>query len=99
MEINRNVQIKLDIPKERYSDLKKTFHQFKEACQYVTDVGWHTGEYVTTSKTELHDLTYKDVIASTDLPANHVQSARNLTAEALKGCVERLKNGEKTSKP
>lgn len=99
MGINRNVQIKLDIPEERYNDLKETFHQFKKACQYVADVGWHVDRYVTTSKSKLHDLTYEDVRASTDLPSNHVQSARNLSAEALKGCVERMKVGEKTSKP
>lgn len=99
MEIRRTVQVKLDIPEEHHEDLKETFYQFKKACQYVADVGWHADEYVVTSKTELHELTYDDVRASTDLPANHVQAARNLSAEALKGCVERMKNGEKTSKP
>ena len=52
-----------------------------------------------TSKQELHELTYGDVRASTQLPANHVQAARNLATEALQGCVERMKDGEKTSKP
>ena len=99
MEIHRTVQVKLDVPEERHEDFKETFYQFKKACQYVADVGWHAEEYVVTSKSKLHEITYEDVRASTDLPANHVQAARNLTAEALKGCVERLKNGEKTSKP
>lgn len=99
MEIRRTVQVKLDVPEERHEDLKETFYQFKKACQYVADVSWHADEYVVTSKTELHELTYDDVRDSTDLPANHVQAARNLTAEALKGCVERMKNGENTSKP
>ncbi|XGI83901.1 RNA-guided endonuclease InsQ/TnpB family protein [Halorutilales archaeon Cl-col2-1] len=99
MEIRRTVQVKLDVPEERHEDLKETFYQFKKACQYVADVAWHADEYVVTSKSQLHELTYEDVRASTDLPANHVQAARNLAAEALKGCVERLKNGERTSKP
>jgi len=52
-----------------------------------------------TSKQTLHDLTYYDVRDDSPLPANLVQAARNRAAEAVKGVVERWKQGEKASKP
>ena len=52
-----------------------------------------------TDKQTLNDLTYHDVRADSPLPANLVQAARNRAAEAVKGVIERWKNGKKASKP
>ena len=52
-----------------------------------------------TSKQKLHHRTYYDVRDDSPLPANLVQAARNRAAEAVKGCVERWKQGKNASKP
>ena len=57
------------------------------------------GEYVTTSKTTLHDDTYEDVREETALHSNHVQAARNKAADACKSVVEKWKLGKKASMP
>jgi len=44
-------------------------------------------------------ISYYDVRDDSPLPANLVQAARNRAAEAVKGVVERWKQGEKASKP
>lgn len=36
----RNIQVKLDIPESRYSDVDQTFEEFEEAAQHVADCEW-----------------------------------------------------------
>jgi len=71
---------------------------FLDAANYVVDAAWEP-DWKITSKQTLHDLTYYDVRDDSPLPANLVQAARNRAAEAVKGVVERWKQGEKASKP
>jgi len=72
--------------------------EFLWAANYVTRHAFE-GEYVTTSKTTLHDDTYEDVRDETRLHSNHVQAARNKAAEASKSVVEQWKQGKKASMP
>jgi IS605 OrfB family transposase len=95
--MRRTVQIKLDIEDE--DALDTTVQQFKQACQHVVDRGWNKDDLKVYNKNKLHRRTYDDVRDQTDLPANLVVRARDRASEAIKGCVERLKQGEKTSKP
>jgi len=98
MEVRRTVPVTLNVDSHDAALLEDTVDQFLWAAQYVIDHAFD-GEYVTTSKTTLHDNTYDDVREATDLHSNHVQSARNKAAEACKGVVERWKQGKKASKP
>ena len=78
--------------------LEDTVDEFLWAANYTTRHAFE-GEYVTTSKTTLHDETYEDVRGETTLHSNHVQAARNKAAEACKSVVERWKQGKKASMP
>jgi putative transposase len=94
----RTVPIKLDVDKSAADPLHQTIDYFLDAANYVVDVAWEP-DWKLTSKQKLHDLTYYDVRDDSPLPANLVQAARNRAAEAVKGVVERWKEGKKASKP
>lgn len=97
--MRRTVKIKLDISDNDRQLLEETAEQFKQACQTVADAGWNETGLKAYNKNKLHDQTYSQIREETDLPANLVIRARDRASEALKGCVERLKKGEKASKP
>ncbi|MDB9234421.1 hypothetical protein PN409_10860 [Halorubrum ezzemoulense] len=78
--------------------LEDTVDEFLWAANYVTRHAFK-GEYVTTSKTTLHDDTYEDVRDETALHSNHVQAARNKAADACKSVVKKWKQGKKASMP
>ena len=94
----RTVRIKLDVDESAADLLHQTTDHFLDAANYVVDVAWEP-DWKITSKQKLHDLTYYDVRDDSPLPANLVQAARNRAAEAVKGVVERWKEGKKASKP
>ena len=79
MEKRRTVPVKLDVGSDD-ALLRDTVDEFLWAANYVTRHAFE-GEYVTTSKTTLHDDTYEDVRAETRLHSNHVQAARNKAAD------------------
>lgn len=97
--MRRTVKLKLELTEENKEKLEATAEEFKEACQIVTDYGWNKNELKTYNKNKLHNGTYRKVREKTDLPSNLVIRARDRASEAIKGCVEKLKKGEKTSKP
>ncbi|MFD1527176.1 nuclease/transposase family protein, partial [Halolamina salina] len=101
MEVVRNIQIKLDVPEDAHSVLDATFEQFQQAAQHVADVGWSDDPTeIEDIKNTLHDQTYTEVREQTSLQASLVQSARNLAADALGNCKDRiLDDGKKASKP
>lgn len=91
MEVVRNIQIKLDVPKDKHSVLDETFEQFRQAAQHVSDHGWNDNPYeITDTKNTLHDETYSDVRDKLSLQSSFVQSARNLAAKALGNCKDRI---------
>jgi putative transposase len=93
----RTVKIKLEI--EEKEKLQETIQQFKYACNQVVEEGWNEEELKTYNKNKLHEKTYHEIREETDLPANLVTQARDRASGAIKGCVEKLKNGETASKP
>ena len=101
MEVVRNIQIKLDVPEDAHSVLDETFEQFRQAAQHVADAGWNDDPTrITDSKNTLHEQTYSEVREQTSLQASLVQSARNLAADALGNCKDRiLGDAKKASKP
>ena len=98
MEKRRTVPVKLDVDNPDAALLEDTVDEFLWAANYVTRHAFEA-EYVTTSKTTLHDDTYEEVRDETALHSNHVQAARNKAAEACKSVVERRKQGKKASMP
>jgi IS605 OrfB family transposase len=101
MEVVRNIQVKLDVSEDDHEVLDETFEQFRQAAQHVADHGWDDNPHnITDSKNTLHDETYSDVRDDLSLQSSLVQSARNLAANALGNCKDRiLEDGEKASKP
>ncbi len=91
--------MKLEVPQDREDDLLETIQQFKEAANHVSRIGWNREGLKEHSKATLHDLTYYELREATDLPANLVTGATRTAAEAIKSGVEKLKKGEKTSRP
>ncbi len=98
MKNRRTVLVKLDVDSHSAALLEDTIDEFLWAANYTTRHAFE-GEYVTTSKTTLHDETYEDVRDQTALHSNHVQAARNKAAEACKGVIEKWKQGKKASMP
>ena len=101
MEVVRNIQIKLDVPEDAHSVLDATFEQFRQAAQHVADAGWSDDPTeIEDTKNTLHEQTYTEVREQTSLQASLVQSARNLAADALGNCKDRiLDDSKKASKP
>ncbi|MFB6117348.1 RNA-guided endonuclease InsQ/TnpB family protein [Halosegnis sp.] len=101
MEVVRNIQLKLNVPEDAHSVLDETFEQFRQAAQHVADAGWDDDPtQIEVTKNTLHEQTYTAVREQTSLQASLVQSARNLAADALGNCKDRiLDDGKKASKP
>ena len=98
MERRRTVPVKIAVDSDDAALIEDTVDEFLWAANYVTRHAFE-GEYVTTSKTTLHDDTYEDVRDETALHSNHVQAARNKAADACKGVVKKWKQGKKASMP
>ncbi|MDB2284727.1 transposase [Halorubrum ezzemoulense] len=98
MEKRRTVPVKLAVDSDDAALIEDTVDEFLWAANYVTRHAFE-GEYVTTSKTTLHDDTYEDVRDETALHSNHVQAARNKAADACKSVVKKWKQGKKASMP
>jgi IS605 OrfB family transposase len=101
MELRRTAIVKLSVPDERRADLKRTMNTFRDAAQRFVDRGW-TGDddgYVITSRSHLQRLVYDRIRADTELHSDLCVGAANHAADALSTCVEKMKDGEPTSKP
>jgi putative transposase len=100
MEIRRTVPVKLDVNDSDAESLFSTFKEFRFAANCVGSRARRDDGLVETSKQRLHERTYDEVRARTgDLHANLVQAARSRAADALKGVVERWKDGEYAELP
>ncbi len=101
MELQRTVVVKLSVPETRCDDLKRTMNTFRDAAQRFADRGWEGDDsgYVITSRARLQPLVYDDIREDTGLHSDLTVAAVNHAADALTQCVEKMKNGEKTSKP
>ena len=98
MEVRRTVPVKLDVTDSDADLLRETIRQFLDAANYVVDTA-SDGDWVETRKSILHDETYDEVRGRTDLHSNHVQSARDRAADALKSTVAKWKRGKEASLP
>ena len=101
MEVQRTAVVKLSIPDERRDDLKRTMNTFRDAAQRFANRGWDGDDdgYVITSRSRLQPLVYDDIRDDTGLHADLTVAAANHAADALTGCVDKMKDGERTSRP
>jgi putative transposase len=101
MEIQRTAIVKLSVPDERRDDLKRTMNTFRDAAQRFADRGWGGDEngYVITSRSRLQPLMYDEIRDDTGLHSDLTVAAVNHAADALTQGVEKMKDGERTSKP
>jgi putative transposase len=101
MEIQRTAVVKLSVPDECRDDLKRTMNTFRDAAQRFADRGWDGDDdgYVITLRSRLQPLVYDEIREDTGLHADLTVATVNHAADALTGCVDRMKEGERTSKP
>ncbi len=100
MEYRRTAIIKLDTPKNADPTLRETVEQFRHCANIASEWCWHGDDgFHVTSKAKAERALYESLKDETDLTANLVQKGIRRAVEAVKSGVERLKRGEKTSKP
>ena len=101
MEINRTAVVKLSVPDKRRNDLKHTMDTFRDAAQRFVNRGWDGNDdgYVITSGNHLQRLIYDNIRDETALHADLCVGAANHAADVLSSVVEKMNDGERTSKP
>ena len=100
-EITRTVRVRLDVPDDRKSDLHATNSKFQYGANHTADWAWrYPEENCVTSKSKAEAAIYDDLREETDyLHANLVQKAIKRATDDIANCVDRLADGETTSKP
>jgi IS605 OrfB family transposase len=100
-EVTRTVRVRLDVPDDRKSDLHATNSKFQYCANRTADWAWrYPDENCVTSKSEAEAAMYDDLRHETDgLHANLVQKAIKRATDDIDNCVDRLAEGENTSKP
>ncbi|MDG5776128.1 transposase [Haloarculaceae archaeon H-GB2-1] len=100
-EVTRTVRVHLDVPDDRKSDLHVTNSKFQYCANRTADWAWrYPDQDCVTSKSEAEAVIYDDLREETDgLHANLVQKAIKRATDDIGNCVDRLADGESTSKP
>jgi len=100
-EVTRTVRVRLDVPDDRKSDLHATNDKFQYCANRTADWAWrYPDENCVTSKSEAETAIYDDLREETDyLHANLVQKAIKRATDDIDNCVDKLADGENTSKP
>ena len=100
-DVTRTVRVRLDVPDDRKSDLHATNDKFQYCANRTADWAWrYPEENCVTSKSEAEAAIYDGLRHETDgLNANLVQKAIKRATDDIGNCVDRLADGENTSKP
>jgi len=101
MEVRRTAPVKLVVPDEHRDDLHESARQFLHCANRAAEFCWSDDSYIkcVTANTTARDALYDELRDETDLTANLVQEAIRRGVQAVKGCVERWKNGKRVSQP
>jgi len=101
MEVRRTAPVKLDVPDERREDFHESAQQFLYCANRAAEFCWDNTDHTqcVTANSTARDALYDDLRAETDLTANLVQEAIRRAVQAVKGCVERWKQGKRVSRP
>jgi IS605 OrfB family transposase len=100
-EVTRTVRVRLDVPDDRKSDLHATNTKFQYCANRTAAWAWrYPDEDCVTSKSKAEAAIYDELRHETDgLHANLVQKAIKRVTDDIGNCVDRLADGENTSKP
>ncbi|TMT87038.1 transposase [Haloterrigena sp. H1] len=101
MEVRRTAPVKLVVPDERRDDLHESARQFLHCANRAAEFCWSDDSYTEciTANTTARDALYDELRDETELTANLVQEAIRRAVQAVKGCVERWKQGKRVSQP
>ncbi len=101
MEVRRTAPVKVNIPDQRCEDFHESAQQFLYCANRAAEFCWDNTDYeaCVTANSTARDALYDDLRAETDLTANLVQEAIRRAVHAVKGCVERWKQGKRVSQP
>ena len=100
-EVTRTVRVRLDVPDDRKSDFHATNQKFQYCANCTAEWAWrYPDEDCVTSKSEAEAAIYDELRHDTDgLHANLVQKAIKRATDDIDNCVDRLAEGEDTSRP
>jgi putative transposase len=100
-EVTRTVRVRLDVPDDRKSDFHATNKKFQYCANRTAEWAWrYPDDDCVTSKSEAEDTIYDELRHETDgLHANLVQKAIKRATDDIDNCVDRLADGENSSKP
>ncbi|MDJ1434614.1 transposase [Halostagnicola sp. A-GB9-2] len=101
MEVRRTAPVKLDVPDQRHEDFHESAQQFLYCANRAAEFCWDNSDYreCVTANSTARDALYDDLRDEADLTANLVQEAIRRAVQAVKGRVERWKNGKRVSQP
>jgi len=100
-DVTRTVRVRLDVPDDRKSDLHATNQRFQFCANRTAEWAWrYPHDDCVTSKSEAEAALYDELREATDdLHANLVQKAIKRATKDIGNCVDRLADGENTSRP
>ena len=100
-DVTRTVRVRLAVPDDRKNDLHATNDLFQYSANRTAEWAWrYPDEDCVTTKSEAEDAIYDDLRDETDyLHANLVQKAIKRATDDIDSCVDRLADGDNTSKP
>jgi putative transposase len=101
MEVRRTAVVKLAVSDEQRAALHATAEQYLHCANRTAAFCWDDASYkqCRTHKRNVRDALYDDLRDETELQAQLVQAAIKRGVEAVKGCVERWKKGQRVSRP
>ena len=101
MEVRRTAVVKLRVSDEQRDALHRTTDQYLRCANRTAEFCWSDDSYTEckTHKRNVRDAIYSELREETDLPAQLVQAAIKRAVEAVKGCVERWKKGQRVTRP
>jgi IS605 OrfB family transposase len=101
MEVRRTAVVKLGVSDGQRDALHRTAEQYLYCANRTSEFCWDDASYTNckTDKRQVRDALYADLREETDLQAQLVQAAIRRGVEAVKGVVERWKNGQRVSCP
>lgn len=101
MEVRRTAVVKLAVSDEQRDALHATAEQYLHCANRTAAFCWNDTDHreCRTHKRNVRDALYDDLRDETELQSQLVQAAIKRGVEAVKGCVERWKNGQRVSRP
>ncbi|MFC7047184.1 RNA-guided endonuclease InsQ/TnpB family protein [Halobacteriaceae archaeon GCM10025711] len=101
MDVRRTAVVKLAVSDEQRNALHRTVEQYLYCANRTAEYSWSDTSYTEckTNKRQVRDALYADLRQETDLQAQLVQAAIRRGVEAVKGVIERWKNGQRVSRP